>query len=414
MLRKSGLYVLGIIVLAYIVKLAMGDGDFKVFLEAAKLVKSGEDPYQKWIYIKEGHSCLYFYSPLFALLLIPFSYLPNIVPNLLWLLFNSWCIYRIAKLLVHYIDTEILSTRQLQWILALTLLLNLRFILYNFTLIQVTLFLVWGMLESLRLFREGKFWYGGMLLALVINIKILPIVLLPYLIYRKEFKGAGITLFFLCIYFLLPAIFVGWEFNKTLHLSWWGTINPSNREHLIEAGLGPHSLTALIPVLLTPSTGELPNVRNILNLEPGTAVLIMNVCRLLLVVLTLLVLKLPLFTKAKSQPAELREIAYIFLITPLIFPHQQKYAFVFLIPAIFYVATHMVSLYELKDPQHNRKFNFLLILSIIFFILTTLTTDGLIGKQLNQLSQHFKLVTYGALFLVWILLLCKAESLNQE
>ncbi len=414
MLRKFGPYILGMIVLAYIVKLAMGDGDFKVFLEAAKLVKSGEDPYQKWIYIKEGHSCLYFYSPLFALVLIPFSYLPNIVPNLLWLLFNSWCIYRIAKLLVHYIDTEILSTRQLQWILALTLFLNLRFILYNFTLIQVTLFLVWGMLESLRLFREGKFWYGGMLLALVINIKILPIVLLPYLIYRKEFKGAGITLFFLCIYFLLPAFFVGWEFNKTLHLSWWGTINPSNQEHLIEAGLGPHSLTALIPVLLTPSTGELPNVRNILNLDPATAILIMNACRLILVVLTLFVLKLPMFTKTKSKPDELREIAYIFLIVPLIFPHQQKYAFVFLIPAIFYVATYMVSLYELKDPRHNRKFNFLLILSIIFFILTTLTTDGLIGKQLNQLSQHFKLVTYGTLVLVWILLLCKPESLNQE
>ena len=414
MLRKFGPYLLGMIVLAYLVKLAMGDGDFKVFLEAAKLVKSGEDPYQKWIYIKEGHSCLYFYSPFFALLLIPFSYLPNIVPNLLWLLFNSWCIYRIAKLLVHYIDSEILSTRQLQWILALTLFLNLRFILYNFTLIQVTLFLVWGMLESVRLFREGKFWYGGMLLALVINIKILPIVLLPYLISRKEFKGAGITLFFLCIYFLLPAIFVGWEFNKTLHRGWWGTINPSNQEHLIEAGLGPHSLTALIPVLLTPSIGEIPNVRNFLNLDPATAILIMNVCRLLLIVLTLFVLKLPIFTKAKSSPDELREIAYIFLIVPLIFPHQQKYAFVFLIPAIFYVATYMVSLYELKDPRHNRKFNFLLILSIIFFILTTLTTDGLIGKQLNQLSQHFKLVTYGTLVLVWILLLCKPESLNEE
>lgn len=414
MLRKSGLYLLGIIILAYLVKLAMGDGDFKVFLEAAKLVKSGEDPYQKWIFIKEGHSCLYFYSPLFALLLIPFSYLPNIIPNLLWLLFNSWCIYRIAKLLVHYIDTEILSTRQLQWILALTVLLNLRFILYNFTLIQVTLFLVWGMLESLRLFREGKIWYGGMLLALVINIKILPIVLLPYLIYRKEFKGAGITLFFLCIYFLLPAIFVGRDFNKTLHLSWWGTINPSNQEHLIEAGLGPHSLTALIPVLLTPSTGEIPNVRNITNLDPATAILIMNVSRLLLVVLTLLVLKLPMFTKAKSKPDELREIAYIFLIVPLIFPHQQKYAFVFLIPAIFYVASYMVSLYELKDPKHNRMFNFLLILGVLFFTLTTLTTDGLIGKQLNQLSQHFKLVTYGTLFLVWILLLCKPEKLYQK
>lgn len=414
MIRKYIPYILGSVILAYLVKDALGNGDFKVFLEAAKLVSTGENPYDKWIYIKEGHSCLYFYSPLWALLLIPFSSLPNFVPNFIWLVFNVWCMYRIAKLLIYYIDTEFLSTRALQWILALTFLLNLRFILYNFSLIQVTLFLVWGAMESLRFFRERNYWLGGMLLALVINIKILPIVLLPYLFYRREFKGFGITILFLILYLFVPFIFLGWDFNKELHASWWGTINPSNDEHLLETGLGPHSLTALIPSLLTPTTGEISQSRNLLSLSPERAIGISNCCRALLVVLTLFFLKRPAFSPARTRLHELRELGYLFLIIPLIFPHQQKYAFVFLIPAVFYVSYSMVELFDRKDEKYRKHFNGLIILSIFFFVLTTLTTDGLIGQQLNQLSQHFKLVTYGTLVLVLILWKCKPEILTSR
>lgn len=407
MIRKFLPYFIGICVLAYLVKQATGDGDFKVFLEAAKLVNSGENPYQKWIYIKEGHSCLYFYSPLWAVLLIPFTHLPNFIPNLIWLLFNVWCLYRIGKLLVHYLDLELVSERQLQWILTLTFLLNLRFILYNFSLIQLTIFLLWGSLESIRLFREQKYIRGGMLLALIINIKILPIVLLPYLLYRNEWKSFVSCLLFLVVFLFLPAVIIGWDFNTLLYQSWWGTINPSNEEHLLETGLGPHSLTALIPTLLTPTIGEINLPRNILSLSESSAILVMNCIRLCLVSLTIYFLRWPPFKNAGSRMKELYELSYLFLLVPLVFPHQQKYAFVFMIPAVFYTSAFMVCLYESDDKSTKKLFQWLRFPAMLFFVCTTLTTDGLIGKELNQISQHFKIVTYGALVLILLLVICR-------
>ncbi|MBK6445957.1 MAG: DUF2029 domain-containing protein [Bacteroidetes bacterium] len=410
-IRKILPYLLGLLFLAFLIRQAMGNGDFAVFLEASKLVRSGINPYDKWIPISEGHACLYFYSPLWALLLIPFSSLPNFIPNFLWLLLNAWCTFRILKLLAAYFDYSLLSIKQRNLIIGLTLALSLRFILYNFSLIQVTLFLLWGSLESLRLFRDKKYLPGAMLLAFVINIKILPLILLPYLLYRKEFKGFVLTVVCYVAYIFIPAVVLGWKFNTELLFAWWGTINPSNAEHLLETGLGPHSLTALIPVMLTPSTGEINITRNLMNLSPDSAILIMNCVRLGLILLTFCFIKWPPFTTSKSKYQELHELAYLFLVVPLIFPHQQKYAFVFMIPAVFYISTYLVLLYKRKNAKDQHLFRLLIFLSLLFFILTTLTTDGLIGKQANQWTQHFKLITYGMLVLVIVLIKCNPEKI---
>jgi hypothetical protein len=102
-IRKILPYLLGLLFLAFLIRQAMGNGDFAVFLEASKLVRSGINPYDKWIPISEGHACLYFYSPLWALLLIPFSSLPNFIPNFLWLLFECMA-HSESKLLAAYFD----------------------------------------------------------------------------------------------------------------------------------------------------------------------------------------------------------------------------------------------------------------------------------------------------------------------
>ena len=43
--KQYGIYLLSLLTLAFIIKQALGSGDFKVFLEAAKLVASGKTPY---------------------------------------------------------------------------------------------------------------------------------------------------------------------------------------------------------------------------------------------------------------------------------------------------------------------------------------------------------------------------------
>ena len=405
-LNKYIIFFLGLLALLLLIKYAMGNGDFKVFLEASKLVMSGQNPYNKWIFVSEESSCLYFYSPLCAITLSPFSYFPNFIPNLLWLIANVYFLYRIWNLLSLYLDENSLSGKQIKWIYFLTILMSVRFALYNFEMIQMTIFLLWGCLESLRLINQKNYLSGSFLLALIINIKIMPIVLIPYLIYRSQYKGAIFTLLFSILLLFLPALFLGWSHNQYLLTEWWSVINPSNPEHLLETELGPHSLTALIPTLLSETKGVLPYTRNILNLPINTSIYIMNFIRIILIISSLYFLKWPPFTPAKSKIYKLREIGFILLIIPLLFPHQQKYAFILALPAMYFLSWYIVFNFRShRLIMKQFRWNIFIFFIIASFVLMTLTTDSLIGRNLNNLTQHYKTITWGTLFLLFSLFL---------
>ncbi len=406
-IRPYVLVVGCILALIYLILIALGNGDFKVFLEASKLIAAGKNPYHLWIFISEGNYAYYFNSPLWAIILIPFSLLPSFIPNFIWLSANAFFLYRIWILLIKYFDFGSLSKKQVNWILLLSFILIARFILYNFEMIQMTIFLLYGALESLFLFRSKKYLSGGALLALIINIKILPIVLIPYLIYRKQWLASLSTFGFSILFVLLPGIILGWSANLFLLSEWWAVINPINTEHLLESDLGLHSLTALLPSLLTQTNGVLAYPRNIFNFDFKTTVCILNIVRAGLIIFTLYFLKWPPFRSAKSLFNEVYELSYIFLLIPLIFPHQQKYAFLLAFPAIVYICYFVVV--NFNSPTriiNSKKYYGIIILLVISFSLMTLSTDGLIGRTLNEITQHYKTITYGAIILIIILIIC--------
>ncbi len=404
-----------ILILGFLVLKALHYGDFKVFLEAAKLVAAGKNPYHDWIFITEGNYALYFYSPLWAVILIPFTYLPGFIPNFIWLLANAFFLYRIWILLKNYVDIQSLSKKRAYWLLVISIVLNLKFILHNFEMIQMTIFILWGALESLRFFRNNNFICGGLLLAFIINIKILPIVLIPYLIYRKEFKGALSTVFFSIVFLFLPCIYFGWSNNLFMLSEWWSVVNPNNAEHLLETDLGAHSLTALIPSLLTKTTGVLPYSRNLLNLDLATTTYILNGVRIGFILFTVYFLGFPPFKKAKSKLRELRELSFIFLLIPLIFPHQQKYEFFLAAPALFYISYFVILNYKSQMMTDNKKrFYTILTLFILSFVLMTLLTNNLFGHAFDQITQHYKTITYGATVLIIILAMCSPKFVEKK
>jgi hypothetical protein len=204
------------------------------------------------------------------------------------------------------------------------------------------------------------------------------------------------------------------ETNNFLLLEWWSVINPSNSEHLAEGGLGFHSLTALIPSLLTKIDGEIIYSRNMFNISLEYTTYILNVVRLLLIASTLFILKWPPFKKATSKIQSIQEISLILLLIPLIFPHQQKYAFLLCVPAQVYLTYFIVFNYQVrKQIMNGFKWNLIIFLYVLSFILMTLTTDGLIGRELNNLTQHFKTITYGALMILSALYLCSPRYIEK-
>ena len=199
-------------------------------------------------------------------------------------------------------------------------------------------------------------------------------------------------------------------------MAWFETINPVNSEHLLETDLGPHSLTAWIPVLLTDTEGVLEAQRNMVNLDRDRDILIMNLIRLALLGLTLYVLKWPPFKRTILLEQSLYEISYLFLFIPLIFPHQQKYAFFCLLPAWFYLTNSWYSLYLKGKDEGCSKLRFIFLTGLICtsFLLMTLTTDGLIGRDLNEITQHHKLITIGACLLIPALIITTPKYRNEN
>ncbi len=176
-------------------------GMMHLFLGASQLLFHQINIYNHPIPIIKDISQEYSYSPFFALLLIPFSFFNGNVIEYIWLLLNVFFIYRIIKILSVQLNTSLLTGIQKELIVIFTYGFSFRFLLYNFGEAQMTIFLLYVCLESISWFQNKKWIAGSALLALGISIKILPVILIPYLIYRSYFKESIGTVLFIALFF---------------------------------------------------------------------------------------------------------------------------------------------------------------------------------------------------------------------
>lgn len=399
--KKLILIIIAVFLFGWIINTAIQGNDFDVFMNASIRLRNHDDIYSK-PYFKNIYQ--YFYSPLFAIILIPFSFFPFSIFESVWLLFMFYNFIDLWKICNGYFESNhLFGINNNKWLL-LTLLLIFTTILYNISQVQMTVFLVWGIFKSISYFENKKSLKGGLLLALIINIKIMPIIFLPYLFYRNYFKEAFVTIFLFILFFYLPALFIGWEYNQVLLTSWWNTINPVNGEHLIETSNLLHSITSTIPILLTKTEGDLQLRRNILNLSLKNAILISNIFKLILIFCTLLVLKSKPFHREKNKLNIFYEIGYICLICPLIFPHQNKYSYFFVLPAFIYLIYYFTN--------QNGKITNIKIFIFILLTLTYLPLNGsdIIGKYLFEIIQYFRIQVISTFLLVFLYLTCNPNK----
>ena len=387
-LNYRTLFVL--LILLYIVKvLSIGEGDFSVYYGAAHDIRQGKSIY--FVDYPVGNDkCSYSYPPFFAMLLIPFTTLPLRIADALWLILNLVLLFRIFRLVGYFleINTTLNPKNHRLWVF-LTLLFTTRFILYNFDMSQTTFVLLWGCLESLHLAVKNRLVWSGLILATVISIKLLPLVMLPYFFYRTFFKAGVWSLGFLILLNLTPSVFYGFEGYLQVVNQWKSVINPTNTEFVLEENNvmeSAHSLSAFVPALLTDAVTRYDMRRNIAVLPYEKVILWLTLAQLFFIGLTLFFLKTKPFIAITNKKRLFYEVSYLMLIVPLIFPHQQKYAFVLLLPAVAFI-----SFYILEKKQEGIVSKNIIILMVIVWLLTTASTDGIIGQELYQYGQYFKL-----------------------
>jgi hypothetical protein len=306
---------------------------------------------------------------------------------------------RIWILIRNYLDTSVFSTKQYLLFTLFSFGFAIRLLFSNFHMLQLTVFILYATLEGLSLLNKHKTIAGSLLIALAINIKILPLVFIPYLIYRNKLKAVVCIIIFTAAFCFLPSLFIGFNYNLFLLKQWWTLINPTNPIHTIDISEpGFHNLGAWLPTLLMKNSANhytLPYKRNIMDLSYNQVAAILLVMRMALAAFVLYFLRTLPFKPVSTKLNELREISYILLITPLIFPHQQVYAFFYVSPAAVYCI--YILLLQNSNGINNGKYYICLSLLILSFLL--LSIGGIIGS-FDAIAQHYKLITYGTLVLI--------------
>jgi hypothetical protein len=407
--RIQGLLI-GLACLYFLKVYSSNAGDFRSYYHAGTYLKNGLSPY--YFYIpEEGWVSMFSYPPFFALLMLPFSLLPIGIAALIWNVLSLAALFRVYALIEGFLDLKKhLNTIQFRYFVFFTILLTVRFILYNFDLTQSTLIVMWGTLEGLRLIKKDKFVIGSLLLAVVISVKLLPLVILPYLIYRAYFKEAVLTILFILLLNVLPIFIYGKDGFLSILTEWWRIVNPTNIEFTLKQNAGDettHGLSAFVPAFFSDSVVRYDLRRHFLSLNASQITILLLVFRMFFIALTLYFLRSKPFKKVVSNTQFMWEVSYLLMVIPLLFPQQMKYAFALLLPAFSYLIFNMMMM------EKNTKFRFLILLMSLVFMLTTLSTDGIIGKQFYEYGQYYKLITWGDFILIFALAICPPIELEK-
>jgi len=403
--NKIWILLLALVAIVFCFIEAHGKGDFYIFLSATGDLNIGENFYENK-YVDGYH---YFYSVLFALLLKPFYSLPFFWVKFCWLLLNTAIYIKLLYMLAKSKLLLALSEKDKSVFIFLVFAFSLRLFLDNMHSSQITLLILWCCIYGIYLISNNKPISGAAILALGINIKLLPIVFLPYLIYRGYFKAFAFTVLFYLFYLFVPSVFIGHDYNMSLLKTWLALINPSNQNHVLDVEERSfHGLSTLLSTLFVrdvPDVYALPLKRNIADVAIPTLGKLLLFTRLALVAFTLYFLKWKPFIKSRSDWHSYIEISYLLLLIPLIFPHQQHYAFLFAVPAFA-----VILLYYFINSGVLLKSAKLTVGGLLILIYLLVNLKLLLGS-LNAYYDHYKILTYGALLLIPLLIWVLRRSL---
>lgn len=226
--------------------------DFQVYHIAAIRAASAEPLYQT-----TDQHYQYKYLPAFAVLTIPLGYLPPATARGLWLVGSLALLVLLIALSIKLLPERRKSN---PFLTICVLVVMGKFIVRELTLGQANLLLatvaVWGLL-ALKTKREAL---GGALTAVAVAMKPYGVILVPWLIARRQLRAVFAALLGLLAIVLLPAIVYGFAGNIELHQAWWETVTSTTAPNLLNPDnvsvsalytrwLGPSSLTTLLASL---------------------------------------------------------------------------------------------------------------------------------------------------------------------
>ncbi len=393
--------VLGLVITAVIA--STGRNDLDIYLAASNDFFAGIDMYTKK-YI-DGFS--YFYSPFFTLLVGPFLMLGPVLSKLIWSALMFVALWRCWQLTKERLLHE-LSARDQLVVAFFSSLVLFQAMRDNLNSSQVTFFVLWFALEGLHRIERGQVLLGAVLIAVGIDMKLIPLVLLPYLVYRGRWLPALWTTVAVVLLQLVPALVVGWNEELGLLRSRWAMIDPNDARHIYdEEEPSTIALGSLISAYFSteggsPSTLSLP--RNIVALDLSTVKVLLLLGRAAFALLALRFLRRPPFVPSRNGKHMWWEVAYLLLCTVLVFPHQRNYSLMLAAPAVVWMVWHAVVGAGSSTPRDAKWWLPRVLLFLGF-------NAAMIAGEFAPLFNHYKLFSFVTLGAILLLMRCKPNEL---
>lgn len=167
------------------------------------------------------------WPPFFGLLCVPLSLLARASPYLargVWLLLNAALLVVVLQLLgrLVYGRAEAGSIGGVR--LLVPLLLSARYVVGNFEHLQINVVLFALALGGLYLQATRRPVLGGVLVGLAAAIKIMPLVVVAYLAYRRRWRAAIAAAAATVGFSLSPVLVFGWDRYRDYLETWLGVV----------------------------------------------------------------------------------------------------------------------------------------------------------------------------------------------
>jgi hypothetical protein len=282
------------------------------------------------------------------------------------------------------------------WLFIVPMLLSMRILYEEIVNIQINVYLMTICLFALKMILKDKLWKPSLLIALTVCIKAYTLILLPFFIFRKQYKIAAQLLLGIFIIHAATTLYFGWE-NTISFYQTWITKDVVAKNEL---GYGNQSLWSFVTAFISP-VERMPGISyNFFSIPPEES---KRVITIILGISSLGFLWAFLKSYNFKNAYQWQYLIALSLI-PTYSPLAWKYYFVFLLPIT-------VALYPIIKNLKVERYLYYGALGIITF-----TSPMFIGKYLAQLTASFGAITIASITLsilaTHILLTKKYEKIS--
>ncbi|NBX69900.1 MAG: DUF2029 domain-containing protein [Proteobacteria bacterium] len=336
------------------------------------------------VYAQNGNLGRYFYGPFSLILIKPLGYLPYVAVKYFWLCLQTVCYFVFWKVLSDLYPFLKEKSHFWGWILIWIVAINPIHNNYQSNNIQLMLATILVLAEKMaRSSSDKKQLLAGVLVTIAAGIKIFPLFLVAYyFLARNNQIKKGIILGSLMI-LVSPFLFLGLDKAVFLYGGFFQNLTTYSAEN---------SLTATNDILCIPSLLArfgLPNGAS------NVFVLLISALFFIWVLMTK--------KKVRDSRSELHTLAVAWALSVLLNPSTRPHYFIFYVPAF-------CSIYEIL--LHRTRSIYLNTTLAIATLLIAFTTEGVVGKKVNEILEANSVPTYGMVILCTLLFVLISKDEN--